>query len=258
MLNFHPPRCAIASLFAVLALNVGSSCVFGQISSGKPDKNEAQFEAIASPESELGAASGVGDKIPATAPAESSSGEQSRGNDYWKTTPDSAQPVEYEKLDAETARDRFNTKSVEKLRKPMRQIRIVAEEGPSAPRNLANQFMQKEPVLTIVAAGISPPLPDRYPIQFKHRPLYYEQPRLERCGRGCGPAQNAISVGQFCVNTFFLPYHMCKTRPDCLVSSGGDCLSCKPYAVDCNPFPVNYRGLATEAAAFAGFSFLLL
>ena len=181
-----------------------------------------------------------------------------KGEDYWKPVPDQNATVEYEDLDAETARDRFNADSIRNLRKPMRDIRIVAEDDAEAPTNLAARFMVKEPVLKIVAAGISSPRPDRYPIVFKHRPLYYEQPHLERCGRGCGLAQNAISAGQFCMNTFFLPYHICKTSPGCPVNSGGDCLSCEPYSLNCNVLPLSYKGMATEAAAFAGFTFLLL
>ena len=187
-----------------------------------------------------------------------SGGSNAQSKDYWEPTPGNPETLEYEKLDTETVRDLFNADSVRKLRKPMKDIRIVAEDNADVPQNLAAQFMVKEPVLKIVAAGISPPRPDRYPIQFKHRPLYYEQPHLERCGRGCGFAQNAISAGQFCMNTFFLPYYMCKTKPSCPVTSGGDCLSCKPYSVDCNVLPLSYKGLATEAAAFAGFTFLLL
>jgi len=187
-----------------------------------------------------------------------SGGPNAASEDYWKPTPGNPETLEYEKLDAETVRDMFNADSVRKLRKPMKDIRIVAEDNADAPQNLAAQFMVREPVLKIVAAGISPPRPDRYPIQFKHRPLYYEQPHLERCGRGCGFAQNAISAGQFCMKTFFLPYYMCKTKPNCPVTSGSDCLSCKPYSVDCNVLPLSYKGLATEAAAFAGFTFLLL
>lgn len=182
----------------------------------------------------------------------------SKSDDYWKPVPSKAEGVEYEDLDAETSRDLFNAESIRNLRKPMRDIRIVAEDDAEAPKNLAAQFMVKEPVLEIVAAGISPPRPDRYPIVFKHRPLYFEQPRLERCGRGCGVAQNAISAGQFCLNAFFLPYHMCKTKPGCPVASGGDCLSCEPYSRDCNILPLSYSGMASEAAAFAGFTFLLL
>ena len=181
-----------------------------------------------------------------------------RGEDYWKPVLDEADTIEYEKLDAETSRDLFNADSIRNLRKPMSDIRIVAEDSADAPKNLASRFMVKEPALKIVAAGISPPQPDRYPIVFKHRPLYYEQSQLERCGLGYGIAQNAISAGQFCMNTFLLPYHMCKTKPGCPVSSAGDCLSCEPHSLNCNILPLSYKGIATEAAAFAGFTFLLL
>ena len=257
MLNFRPFKCVTASLYAFLALIGGSTLVFGQSEPEKRFENEAQVVEKALPEAELGAANDDDGGPPASIISDGALGLK-RNNDYWKPTPDPALPMEYEQLDAETARDRFNANSIQKLRKPMNEIRIVSEEGSQAPQYLAAHYIVKEPVLKIVAAGISPPRPDRYPIHFKHRPLYYEQPQLERCGRGCGPAQNAISAGQFCVNTFFLPYHMCKTRPACLVTSGGDCLSCQPYPDDCNPLPLNYRGLAIEAATFAGFSFLLL
>ncbi|MAI73604.1 MAG: hypothetical protein CMM01_22260 [Rhodopirellula sp.] len=177
---------------------------------------------------------------------------------YRKAVPGKAEVVEYQELDAKTSRDMFNADSIQNLRKPMSDIRIVAEDNADAPEDLAARFMLKEPVLKIVAAGISPPQPDRYPIAFKHRPLYYEQPNIERCGRGCGIAQNAISAGQFCMKTFTLPYHMCKTRPGCPIAAGGDCLNCKPYSLNCNVLPLSYKGIATEAAAFAGFTFLLL
>ena len=180
------------------------------------------------------------------------------GEAYWSPNPDDTAALEYEQLDAETVRDLFNADSVRKLRKPMKDIRIVAKDNANVPENLAGQFMVKEPVLTIVAAGIGVPRPDRYPIKFRHRPLYFEQLNLERCGNRCGIAQNAISAGQFCMNTFFLPYHMCKTKPNCPVYCGSDCLTCESYSDECNALPLSYKGLATEAAAFAGFTFLLL
>lgn len=158
---------------------------------------------------------------------------------------------------SDATRDQFNADSIRNLRKPISDIRIVAVDAADAPNNLASRFMVKKPVLKVVAAGISPPLPDRYPIALRHRPLYYEQSQLERCGRGYGIAQNAISSGQFYLNTFLLPYHMCKTKPACPVASGGDCLSCEPHSLNCNVLPLSYKGMATEAAALAGFTFLL-
>lgn len=274
---------AFAPLFACLVFCATGAEAFGQVKGATPLQIEDEAPEIATPAEELGDSTGNKSTLapllgspqanpgqPAALPHEApqtelpqpppigTAGPRTQGEDYWKPTAGKTESLKYEKLDAETDLDRFNADSVRKLRKPMQDIRIVAEDNAEVPENLAAQFMLKEPVLKIVAAGISPPRPDRYPIQFKHRPLYYEQPHLERCGRGCGLAQNAISAGQFYMNTFFLPYHMCKTKPGCPVSSGGDCLSCEPYSSDCSVFPLSYKGLATEAASFAGFTFLLL
>ncbi|MGI9471064.1 MAG: hypothetical protein ACR2NZ_06010 [Rubripirellula sp.] len=169
------------------------------------------------------------------------------------------QGIQNEVLSAAASRDRLTTEHVRELRKPMREIRGQAtEDEKSVPENRAASYSVEEPLLEITATGLTPPLPDRYTICFTHRPLYYEQPLLERCGRGFRCAQNAISGAQFCVNTVFLPYHMCDQRADCPVPSGGDCLSCQPYPLDCCSLPLNCRAMSTQAAAFAGFAFLLL
>jgi hypothetical protein len=289
IMNCCDYKIAFAPLLTGLVFCVWTADAFGQVKAAAPQAIEIAEVEIAPPAVELGDSEGnartpspvqdspqpiaVPGKKPVAEPDTptlkmppntarqnrtntTQGGSSTPGEDYWKPTSGTTDTLE--KTDAETARDRFNAASIRKLRKPMQDIRIVAEDNAAAPKNLAARFMVKEPVLKIVAAGISPPRPDRYPIQFKHRPLYYEQPLLERCGRGCCFAQNAISAGQFCMNTFFLPYHMCKTRPDCPVVSGGDCLSCKPYSLNCNVLPLSYKGLATEAAAFAGFTFLML
>ena len=171
----------------------------------------------------------------------------------------SEQGIENEVLSAAASRDRLTAEHVRELRKPMTEIRVQAsEDEESVPENRAAAYTVDGPLLAITAAGLSPPLPDRYTICFMHRPLFFEQPLLERCGRSFGCAQNVVSGAQFCVNTVFLPYHMCDQRADCPVPSGGDCLSCQPYPLDCNPLPLNCRSVSTQAAAFAGFTFLLL
>lgn len=168
-------------------------------------------------------------------------------------------PIQNEVLRAAASRERLIEEHVRELRKPMGQIRVRAtEEGETVPVDRAARFTVESPLIEIGSTGLTPPLPDRYTICQCHRPLFYEQPLLERCGRGFGCLQNAISASQFCVNTVFLPYHMCDQRADCPVSSGGDCLSCQPYPLDCNPLPLSCRGVTTQAAAFAGFTFLLL
>lgn len=173
--------------------------------------------------------------------------------------PNLRQPTQNEVLSAAASRERLTEEHVRELRKPMTQIRVRATEaGKTVPVDRAARFTVESPVIEIGSTGLKPPLPDRYTICQWHRPLFFEQPVLERCGRGFGCLQNAISASQFCVNTVFLPYHMCDERADCPVPSGGDCLSCQPYPLDCNPLPLTCRGVTTQAAAFAGFTFLLL
>ena len=217
----------------------------------KPN-NQANPELQASPEIELGDGG-------------NSLGEIIRGGDMNAEALDKGlgkwleQGIKSGSSGAEASRDRLTTEHVMELRKPMRDIRVEAtEDFTKVPANRAGKYMVKEPVLEITSSGILPPLPDRYTLCLTHRPLYYEQPLLERCGRGFCYAQNSISAAQFCVNTLFLPYHMGKQRPDCPVPAGGDCLSCQPYPLDCSPFPLDVCGITAEAAAFAGFTFLLL
>ncbi len=107
------------------------------------------------------------------------------------------------------SRDRSTTANVMRLRKPIADVVIQATEaGREVPADRAARYLPDEPLILITALDVGPPLPDRYAVGFKHRPLYFEQPRLERCGRGCNYLQNAISGAQFLANTILLPYHM--------------------------------------------------
>ena len=60
----------------------------------------------------------------------------------------------------------------------------------------------------------------------------------------------------FVLHERFLPCW--QEKPNCPVYCGSDCLTCESYSDECNALPLSYKGLATEAAAFAGFTFLLL
>ncbi|MFK8111443.1 MAG: hypothetical protein AB8B91_04560 [Rubripirellula sp.] len=164
--------------------------------------------------------------------------------------------------DQALARSRSTMSHLQRLRKPIGQIHLTStrqnDEGAGVPENKASGYFSETPLVMISAIGNGPQLPQRYTIGFSHRPLYYEQRNLERCGKGRGYFQNAISGIQFLANTMCLPYHMGRQRPDCSIASPGDCLTCHEYPVDWNPLPVNLRGTLAESAAIAGFTFLLL
>ena len=144
------------------------------------------------------------------------------------------------------------------LKKPVSQIAIRATADGAVPENCAERFSQHQSVVSIGGLGIASPDPNRYTINFFHQPLYYEQRNLERCGLGCGCLQNGVSAAWFLWNTAILPYQVGRQHCDCLVASGGDCKTSESYPLDCKLLPVDCRGLVTQAAALAGFTFLLL
>ena len=88
---------------------------------------------------------------------------------------------------------------------------------------------------------------------FCHRPLYFEQPNLERYGYCHGVFQPALSAAHFFATVPILPYKMVVERPrECICTVAGDHASCE------SPFPPWHRGAAlAEGAAIAGMIFLI-
>ena len=91
-----------------------------------------------------------------------------------------------------------------------------------------------------------------------HKPLYFEQPQLERYGHTVGPVlQPLISSAHFFTNISILPYKMGIHPPnECQYSLGyyrpGNCA---PYMVQ--PFPWSLRGAAVQAGAVTGIGGLI-
>ena len=165
--------------------------------------------------------------------------------------------------DDEQARSRSTTTVdfLSRLRKPIGDIRVTSftDDG-RVPNDRAADilFAGDTPPIRVGATGASVPRPMRYTVGSWHRPLYYQQPNLERCGNSIGCLQNALSGIQFLTNTFTLPYHMAQQRPDCPVNTGVDCQTCQQIPIDANPFPLDEHALLVELAAIGGFAFLLL
>ena len=155
-----------------------------------------------------------------------------------------------------------------KLRKPIGNIRIKSGSNidpDDRPADRGSQWLHSVQPQLITASGGSWRAPSRYPVSFCHRPLYYQQPDLERCGRTCqcgskqlGCFQNAVSGATFLANTIMLPYRIATERPDCTVPHQGDCRTCQSTGTDVEPLQRGTCGWVSEAAAVAGFTFLLL
>ena len=159
----------------------------------------------------------------------------------------------------QSRRSRATNNHLIELLKPIRQIDLRSgSEGRPVPENRAAMVAGDGAPFFVTAMGYPVPPTDRYTICQTHRPLYFEQPNLERCGSGFGIFQNAVSGATFLANTIMLPYKAGKHRPDCEVPAGGDCKTCQFYPIDGQLLPVDRRGVTMELAAIAGFTFLLL
>lgn len=156
---------------------------------------------------------------------------------------------------------RSSENALARLRKPLSTI-CLADDEPAGrvPENLAAEAMRQDSpgIIRVTSTGVGVPLPNRYTECFRYRPLYFEQPNLERCGRSCGYFQNAISGFRFLSNTMTLPYHMAKQRPDCPTECGSDCQTCQTYPSDWNPFPLDPHATIAEMATIGGISLLFL
>lgn len=161
------------------------------------------------------------------------------------------------------------------LRKPAGELTLSlktvgdndAEGAAIEPVNLAAVVMSDQPVTHIVASFYSIPQPVRYHIAFQHRPTFFQELNLERCGRldceCCGCLQNAYSSLWFLTNAALLPYRIGSQSPHQCVPSYGDCLACHDYGQSIEPLGLTdpqrdrCRGVLLQAASMAGFAFLI-
>jgi len=147
---------------------------------------------------------------------------------------------------------------LQQLHKPMAKISIEANSTIDAPPNLAKPLIETGQMVLVSDDIGSIFLPDRYSTRFQHRPLYFQELNLERCGATYGCAQNAVSAAYFIGNSVILPYRMAMDRADECVNHWGDCATSRRYSSDIEPLRHSLRGTVNEAAAVAGFVFLLL
>jgi len=99
------------------------------------------------------------------------------------------------------------------------------------------------------------------------QPTYYQELHLERCGRpdcerfGC--LQNLYSSIYFLGNTALLSYRAASEPHAQCVPAYDDCRTCQGYDCPIEPthfgeeFGATMRGVVSQAAAVAGFSFLV-
>ena len=84
--------------------------------------------------------------------------------------------------------------------------------------------------LTSTMIGMQAPYRTAYPLCY--RPLYFEDPNLERCGRSYGCLTTARSAGLFAVQIAALPIHMLIDCPRDRVRALPDCPTCHKFGFE--------------------------
>jgi hypothetical protein len=159
-----------------------------------------------------------------------------------------------DKNDAEQAKKRSMERRLSQLRRPLHEVVLDRGLPEKSPENQAGVST----ALPLHIGASAEPLrtPHRYTVCSQHRPLYFEEVRLERCGRNCGCIQPLVSALAFGTNTLLLPYRWASTPPCQIECARGDCpTGCQMPC--CEPLHCSFRGAAMETAVLVGMTFLL-
>ena len=96
---------------------------------------------------------------------------------------------------------------------------------------------------------------DSYP--FYHKPLWFEDPNLERCGRGCGPFTSTVSAIRASANIPILPYRFTAEKPWSCVRTLPDCTVCEKFGVGAYLPPWSLSAAVVQAAASVGVVYIV-
>ncbi len=96
---------------------------------------------------------------------------------------------------------------------------------------------------------------DSYP--FYHKPLWFEDPNLERCGRGWGPFTSTVSAIRASANIPILPYRFTAEKPWSCVRTLPDCSVCEKFGVRAYLPPWSLSAAAVQAAATVGIIYIV-
>lgn len=139
------------------------------------------------------------------------------------------------------------------LHRPVSAISVTTALHETVPRNLAAESQMQLQPIHIWGAPWPKSCPKRYTQPFCHRPLYFEEPNLERCGTNCcgvnaGIFQPGASMLHFVGNTLILPYRLVVRPPCVLQPTLGDCPTCHTYGCDAlELLPVGYEPIDLSA-----------
>lgn len=99
--------------------------------------------------------------------------------------------------------------------------------------------------------------PPRNTFRFRHQPLYFEDPNLERCGDSYGCLTEAVSIAHFAGRIPLLPYMMASDNPHKTVPALKDCPTGCSFGPEAYLPRPTVKAVAVEAAAVTGFIFVI-
>ncbi|TWU05026.1 hypothetical protein [Stieleria varia] len=176
-------------------------------------------------------------------------------------TSQATEPDTTPELSEEQRRQRSVQQHLDRLSKPVHQIDMNIDLHSNVPQSRASEMTVDSYPRYVTATGLAPSLPERDTTGYGHRPLYFEEADLERCGTGYGYLTNGASMTHFLCNTAVLPYRIGSQRPDRCVRNGPDCSTCESLVNDFEPLEksgFDLGGMTATAASLAGFTFLFL
>ena len=127
-----------------------------------------------------------------------------------------------------------------RLNRPLSEIQLKsssavvsgAADNAEAPPNAAADLINADVSGWITASDSAIPIHERRTTPFSHRPLYFEDPDLERCGNGLGCLQNPVSALRFMGDALLLPYQMNRMHPGCPVAATENCRCGEAFSCD--------------------------
>jgi hypothetical protein len=99
--------------------------------------------------------------------------------------------------------------------------------------------------------------PSRNTFAFRHQPLYFEDPNLERCGQSAGCLTEAVNVVHFAGRIPLMGYLAGSNPPSSCVRALPDCPTCQSFGPEAYVPPPTVRAIATQAVHTVGMVFLI-
>ncbi|MFM9961661.1 MAG: hypothetical protein ACKV2Q_10595 [Planctomycetaceae bacterium] len=131
------------------------------------------------------------------------------------------------------------------------------DEVLKTPNDSASEMLRQRKPFNVFAIARHPWQANRDSYRFYHNPLWFEDPNLERCGRGWGPLTTSVSAIHFAANIPILPYRFTAEKPWSCVRTLPDCNSCEKFGYEAYLPPWSLSAAAVQAAATVGFIYAI-